>query len=431
MHRLVSALALLALATTTPVAFASPAELHTVLEPTGHGQRQALLVLLPDTGEQGSSLLAAAEEAASRARGLRLWVGVAAVGTGPAAAADQVARVREDVRARGFDADDSDVVVAGWGPGGAAGAAQAGGSLAATAGLGDGSAAVSLRVLGELDRSVRVVSALAERPGRALVLPATDRAGLRSAEAGAVLSELALAAVGRTGQLEQRLAADRLVAAVDTAVADQRGPVCTDVQRHTADADPALLAVSDRASTALVAPTPDGLAARDLGGFLYDKAELHDEGATARLVTNSYVARGSGMVALEVMCKTKSRSAVALALTGDHEAVDPTEPTCGGFVESTLASARAAMSSAAQARTGGVTVLPDAMKAAGPEWVFSPLLQRPADPVTGRWEVQSPALLTELSDTQLDPEFAGNHYCKALSPLRALELLLDDALPPV
>lgn len=430
MHRLVCTAALLALLATTSVASADSRELHTVLEPSAHGPRQALLVLLPDTAEQGSSLRAAAEAARAQARGLRLWVGVADVGTGPAGAAAQVEGIREDVRARGFDATDSEVVVAGWGRGGAAAAAQAGGDLAATAGLGDASAAVSLRVLGELDRSVRVVGALAGHPGTALVLPATDRPGLRSASAGAVLGDLALAAAGRTSPLDHRLAADPLVTAVRVAAIAQGGPVCTDVQRHTADADPALLVVTDRASAALVKPTSDGLAAGDLGGFLYDKAELHDEGATARLVTNSYVVRGAGPVALEVMCKTKSRSAVALALTDDHEAVDATPPTCAGFTEAMLATARKAMSPAARARTGGVTVLPDALKAAGPEWVFSPLVQRPADPVTGRWEVQSPALLTELSDTQLDPEFAGNHYCKALSPLRALELLLDDALPP-
>jgi hypothetical protein len=45
--------------------------------------------------------------------------------------------------------------------------------------------------------------------------------------------------------------------------------------------------------------------------------------------------------------------------------------------------------------------------------------------------VQSPSLVTQLSDTELDPEFAGNHYCKVLSPLRALELLLQDTQPLV
>ena len=88
------------------------------------------------------------------------------------------------------------------------------------------------------------------------------------------------------------------------------------------------------------------------------------------------------------------------------------------------------VSPAASARSAGITVLPDAMKSAGPEWVFSPLLLHPAD-ATGRWEVQSPALLTELSDTELDPTFAGNHYCKVLSPVRALELVLEDTAPPV
>jgi hypothetical protein len=398
-----------------------------VVPPARAGGQQALLLLLPDTGASGAGLRAVAESATASARGLRLWVAVAGVGAGPAGAAAQVERLRADVAALGYAAPDAEVVVAGVGRGGAAGAAAVTDDVARTAGLGDGTADVDLRVLAELDRSVRVVASLAGRTNDATVLPAAS--AVTSGPAGQVLADLVLAARGRTDRLQARLAADALVRAVDAAALAERGPVCADVQRHTADADPALLAVTDRASAQLVAPTPDGVATGDLGGFLYDKAELHDEGTTARLVTSSYALGGSP--AYEVMCKTKSRSAVALALTGDHTAVDATPPTCAGFTEATLATAAAALSPAARARTGGVTVLPDDPKRAGPEWVFSPLTQRPADPATGRWEVRSPSLLTELSDTELDPEFAGNHYCKALSPLRALELLLDDALPPV
>jgi hypothetical protein len=191
--------------------------------------------------------------------------------------------------------------------------------------------------------------------------------------------------------------------------------------------DAARLTVHDRASTDLVAPTPDGAAGGNLGGFLYDKAELVDEGDTVTVTTNSYAPAGQPSV--EVMCKTKSRSAVAQAVHGTHLQVDPTAPMCADFTRGTLDWSRAQLSPAAAQRSGGVTVLPDLPKSAGPEWVFSPLVLRPADAVTGRWEVQSPSLVTQLTDTDLDPRFAGNHYCKVLSPVRALELLLEDAVP--
>ena len=417
--------ALLISATGVPVAVADSSDpVATVLSPTQPG-RATLLVLLPATGGTAEHHLAAAR-AAQQSAGGRLWVAIPAVGASPADAAARyellVDRVREQAELR-----DGDVVVAGWGD--AARAAEAIAEkhpVAAVAALGTGDVLqpTTLRVLGELDRGTRVV-ATALQGGRVTVLPAVD--DVRSAAAGEVLGELVRATRGDTAGLEERLATDRVVAAVRSAADLERGQVCADLQHLTADlpaADTGRLTVANRASTDLMAPTPNGLVAGDLGGFLYDKAQLVDDGDTARATTNSYVP--AGRPAVEVMCKTKSRSAVAQAVLGSHELVDATAPSCADFTRSTLDWAAAQVSPEASARSGGVTVLPDAMKSAGPEWVFSPMLLRPADPVTGRWEVQSPALVTQLTDTDLDPEFAGNHYCKVLSPLRALELVLDD-----
>ena len=405
----------------------------TVLVPERVGRAHpALLVMLPAAGERAETYLDAARAAQRAAGGTRLWVAVADVGSGPASAAVQYERLTAEVRAAGFaDLRDEDVVVAAWSDAAPAlslieRAHDVAGSVAL------GSAAppdVTLRVLGELDRGVPVVRT-AVRPGPLLVLPAAGPAQLRGPGAGAVLGDLAESLFSDAGDLAGRLAGDRLVAAVRTAAEQERGAVCADLQRTTADLaaeDAARLVVQNRASAELVSPTPDGVAQGDLGGFLYDKAELADDGDVARVTTNSYTP--PGQPAAEVMCKTKSRSAVAQAVHGTHLAVDATPPACADFTRDTLAWAVAQLSATAVERSGGVTVLPDLPKSAGPEWVFSPLLLHPADAATGRWEVQSPALVTQLSDTELDPTFAGNHYCKALSPLRALELVLEDTAP--
>ena len=251
---------------------------------------------------------------------------------------------------------------------------------------------------------------------------------------GTTLAALVEARRGSPEPLEALLAADRLVGAVRDAVVLQSGEVCAALQHRTADLpaeDAGRISVVNHADTALVSPTPEGVLASDLGGFLYGKASLVDDGATARLTTTSYVVPSAGPVATEVMCKTKSRSAVAQALYDDFRQVDATAPTCAEATRATLDAASAVLSPAAQQRSGGVTVLPDQPTSAGPQWVFTPMTVRPADPVTGRWEVQSPSLVTQLDDTSLDPEFAGNHYCKALSPLRALQLLLEETAPPL
>jgi hypothetical protein len=396
--------------------------------------RSAVLVLLPDAGSSGADLsgvVPAAQRAADRAR---LWVAVPTVPVAPGEAEVVYAALLREVRAQGFAAvTDADVVVAGWGRG-ADSARQLGTRhrLAGVAALGSAAAPVDLRVLGELDRSVPVVSTTASSSGAVLVLPAADAAGLRGAAAGAVLGDLVEQERGLTTDLTGLVAADGLVSAIRAAHVAQSGSVCAALQHHTADlapADAGLIDVADRADADLVAPTPEGATSADLGGFLYDKASLADDGGTARLTTVSYVVRGAGPAATEVMCKTKSRSAVAQAVYDDHTRVDGTEPTCAGFTEATLDDARAAMSPQAVSRSGGVTVLADRATSAGPQWVFTPMTVAPADPVTGRWQVQSPSLVTQLSDTELDPEFAGNHYCKVLSPLRAFELLLQDTVP--
>ena len=406
----------------------------TVLVPDRPGRAHpALLVLLPSSGETAAGYLEAARAAQRAADGTGLWVAIGDVGSGPGSALLQYERLTAQVRAAGFqDLRDEHVVVAAWADAVPGLQAIVGAhDVAGTAALGSGELAsgAGLRVLGELDRSSRVVRT-ALTPGPLLVLPEAGAAGLRKAAAGAVLGDLAEAHFADAADLELRLAGDRLVAAVRSAAEQERGSVCADLQRTTADlaaADAGRLVVQNRAAADLVAPTPAGVAQGDLGGFLYDKAELADDGDTARVTTNSYTP--PGQPAVEVMCKTKSRSAIAQAIYGSHLQVDDTPPACADFTRGTLDWARAQVSPTAARRSAGVTVLPDLPKSAGPEWVFSPLVLRPADPATGRWEVQSPALVTQLSDTQLDPTFAGNHYCKVLSPVRALELILEDTVP--
>ena len=410
-------------------ALTSPAVLAP--EQPGRGQ-SALLVVLPAAGTTAGDYAQAARAAQAAADELRLWV---AVSDAVAPAADAVVRYEQAVaqaRAAGYrDVQDARVVVAAWGDA-VAGLPQvtAAHDVAGTVALGRDAGGGAVRVLAELDRSTRVVRAALD-PAPLLVLPGAGTADLRGPDAGAAVGDAVEAALLRSGDLAQRLAADRLVAAARGAAVQEAGQVCAELQRTTADlaaADAHRLTVDNRVDADLMAPTPEGAASGDLGGFLYDKAELRDDGDTAHVVTNSHTVGDSP--AAEVMCKTKSRSAVAAAVHGSHLAVDDSPPTCADFTRGTLAWAQSQVSAAARARSGGVTVLPDASKAAGPEWVFSPLVLHPADPVTGRWEVQSPALLTELSDTELDPTFAGNHYCKVLSPVRALELVLEDTAPP-
>ncbi len=400
----------------------------TVLPPTKPGKAHpALLVLLGATGTTTEQLRPVAAAAQAAAGGLRLWVALTTPGR--IAGEQTYASAIAAARTAGFSGSDRAVVVAGFGDA-AASATSLGEThdLAGTAAIGADEEA-TLQVLGELDRLVPVVDAVAGRTGDVLVLPAADRAALAGPSTGEALASLVRRQLGLESDLDARLAADALVSAVRTAVVAQGGAVCSSLQAHTADlAEEGLLAIANRADIDLVAPTPDGVAERDLGGFLYDKAELVDEGSTARVTTNSYVVDGTRAGAAEVMCKTKSRSAIAQAVYDDYRRVDSTPPTCAGFTEATIAAGLAVLSPAARARSGGVAVLPDQATSAGPQWVFSPLLLAPTDPTTGRWQVQSPSLVTQLSDTELNPEFAGNHYCKVLSPLRALELLLQDTV---
>ena len=407
-------------------------ETGTVVSPDRPGRAPAgLLVLLPAAGDAVDAYVDVARAAQRAADGMRLWVAIGRPGAGGL----QYELLVDQTRAAGYpDVRDEDVVVAAWGDAvPALSRIAASHPVAGTAALGSGAPAPEgvLRVLGELDRGARVVRT-ALTADRLLVLPAADAEGLRTPTAGVVLGDLAESLHGDSGDLAERLAADRLVAAVRAAAEQERGDVCADLQQTTADlapVDAGRLTVRNRASADLMAPTPAGVTQGDLGGFLYDKAELADEGETAAVTTNSYTP--PWQPAAEVMCKTKSRSAVAQAVYGTHLQVDATPPTCADFTTATLAWAAAQLSPPAADRSGGVTVLPDLPKTAGPEWVFSPLVLRPADPVTGRWAVQSPSLVTQLSDTELDPTFAGNHYCKVLSPLRALELLLEDAVPAI
>ena len=429
---LVLLLACLGLVGSGSHAAATP-EAGVVLHPTlPGGAHPALLVLLPASGRTAAEHLAAGRAAQATAEGVRLWVAVADAGVPAADALVRYELLIAQVRAAGFDVRDDQVVVAAWGDavlGLRALMAEHKVAAVATLGSAEGTGSGDLRILAELDRSAQVVRA-ALRPGPLLVLPGVASPGLRAEPAGAVLGDVAQAAVADPTDLMARRAADRIVAAVSAARTSEGGPVCADLQATTADlaaADVHRLTVQNRFDADLMAPTPEGAAQRDLGGFLYDKAELVDDGDTARVVTNSHTPAGEP--ALEVMCKTKSRSAVAQAIYGTHLQVDATPPSCADFTRGTLAWVRAQLSATAVARSGGVTVLPDLAKSAGPEWVFSPLVLRPADPVGGRWEVQSPALVTQLSDTDLDPTFAGNHYCKVLSPLRALELVLEDTAP--
>ncbi len=437
---------LLALAVTAGGLMSVPASadpLGTVHRPTQPGNaHSALLVMLPDAGLTAADYADAVSSAQAAAGSTRLWVAVAEAGVPGADALVKYEALTAQVRAAGFTRlQDSHVVVAGFGAGAKglpliAARHQVGGSAAI--GTNERVDAGVLRVVGELDRRTRVgQAALTAGPKHpVLVLAATNGVQLRGQGTGAVLGDLVEAAVRRdAADLRARLKADPVVGAFRKAAARERGQTCANLQHHTADlasAEAGLLSVRNRVSADLIAPTPEGVAANNFGGFLYDKAELATADGGVQVTTNSYLVPAVGVSsgATEVMCKTKSRSAVAQALYADFNRVDASAPSCAGYTEATLTWARGQVSPAAASRFGGVTVLPDAAKTAGPEWVFSPLQLRPADPVTGRWEVQSPSLLTQLSDTDLDPRFAGNHYCKVLSPVRALELILDDAVPP-
>ena len=66
----------------------------------------------------------------------------------------------------------------------------------------------------------------------------------------------------------------------------------------------------------------------------------------------------------------------------------------------------------------------------GPVWINSPLkLQERYDMEGGRWlwHVQAPTLVTDVT-ANLYPDSAGFHYCKLLSPARAMEWMLVDGL---
>jgi hypothetical protein len=409
----------------------------------------ALLVLLPDAGRTADDYAASARAASASADGVRLWTAVAQAGVPTADAVPRYAALVQLARAAGARVTDADTVVTGHGaaaPGALAVAAahEVAGAAVLAADPHDALLAATgapvLRLAGELDRSVRV-SRLALAGGHApphlpvVVLDGVDADGLRGAPGGSVLGSFSQAAVGGDGADLAVAARSRVTAAFAEAAHAERGDVCAELQRHTADVAPRdarRLRVVDRASERLLDPSPEGLPS-SFGGFVYDKAELSTEGRSVLLTTNSHVVRadaGVGPVgAPEVMCKTKSRSAVAQALTGDHQAVDATPPTCAQFNEAVVRRAADQVSPAARERFAGVAVELDDAKRAGPEWVFSPLVLRPApDSSPGSWSVRAPSLVTELTDADLDPRFAGNHYCKVLSPVRALELVLVDAV---
>ncbi|GAB5036118.1 Hypothetical protein NocV09_03400220 [Nannochloropsis oceanica] len=66
----------------------------------------------------------------------------------------------------------------------------------------------------------------------------------------------------------------------------------------------------------------------------------------------------------------------------------------------------------------------------GPLWINSPLrLQERYDKGSGKyvWHVRAPALVTDVS-AHIYPDSAGYHYCKLLSPARALEWMYVDGL---
>jgi hypothetical protein len=66
----------------------------------------------------------------------------------------------------------------------------------------------------------------------------------------------------------------------------------------------------------------------------------------------------------------------------------------------------------------------------GPLWINSPLrLQERYDKTLGRyvWHVRAPSLVTDVS-AHIYPDSAGFHYCKLLSPSRALEWMYVDGL---
>jgi hypothetical protein len=416
---------------------------------------EALLVVLPDAGLDATGYTALVEGAQRAAADrLRLWVAVGGAGAPTADALPRYEALTALTRAAGFPGlRDSQVVVAGQGAA-APGAVEVALArpVAAVAVLGaDPAQAVLdqvgqplLRLAGEIDRSIRVArlalaSAGARRP--IVILPAVDAAGLRGIGAGGVLGNFAEATLTKhdNDHASDVIAGSGLATTFAAAARAESGETCAELQHHTADlatADRGLMQVTNRADPKLMDPPLDDPAALpgDLGGFLYDKAELTDQGTTASVVTNSYtlVMPGAGSPATpsgaaEVMCKTKSRSAVAQALYDDYTRVDGSQPDCAQHNASIVAAAAGAVSPEARARFAGVTTEPDDMKRAGPEWVFAPLVLRPADS-GGAWSVQAPALLTQLSDTELNPEFAGNHYCKVLSPVRALELVLTDAV---
>jgi len=66
----------------------------------------------------------------------------------------------------------------------------------------------------------------------------------------------------------------------------------------------------------------------------------------------------------------------------------------------------------------------------GPVWINGPLrLQERYDKSSGRyvWHVRSPTMVTDVS-AHIYPDSAGFHYCKLLSPARALEWMYVDGL---
>ncbi len=66
----------------------------------------------------------------------------------------------------------------------------------------------------------------------------------------------------------------------------------------------------------------------------------------------------------------------------------------------------------------------------GPVWINSPLkLQEKYDATLARWvlHVQAPTLVTDVT-AHIYPDSAGFHYCKLLSPARAMEWMMVDGL---
>lgn len=230
------------------------------------------------------------------------------------------------------------------------------------------------------------------------------------------------AAVARL--LQEVLRTRGLVSGYLQALDLEAGPWCEQAQRWLAHLPPA--------ADAQLAT--DHVLHDDIFSFMWSKPEAQHSGGKVTVTTRAHASWPTDLMdsspstpesAKELACKMKSQQ----ALLGLMPGVASSGPrSCADLNALTLDWALQQVSSAAKARfVGGGTQLsfvPDKACSTGIGWVSAKLQLDHAGPL--QVAVRSPALVTDPGSGSHD----GVHYCKLLSPARAVEWVLVQGLKP-